>query len=248
MQSTLAEALRLKHPPVAVIAADEKPEGGVQFKEGRFGCVGSMLVQASNGRTAIFDRKTFGCPGGGVGLGLGNWYEGFPIEQLLSTGGKAELPGGHVMDMGEGERFFDCPETTRKWVREMPLRDLPSEYVVFKPLSEVPDPPAGMLVVFFANPDQLSALVTLIGYRRGTVENATAPWGAACQSILFGYAEAGREQPRGVIGFFDISQRHRIERDILTLTVPYPLLQEMEANAADSFLRTEAWQKLLERQ
>ena len=36
------------------------------------------------------------------GLGLGNCYAGFPIERLLSTGGKGELGNGQTFDMGEG--------------------------------------------------------------------------------------------------------------------------------------------------
>lgn len=248
MKSTLLDSLKLKHPPVAVILTNEKPAEGIQFKEGRFGCVGSMLLQASAGKTTIFDRRTFGCPGGGVGLGFGDCYTGFPIEQLLSTGGTAKLANGQTMEMGEGERFFDSPATTRKWVDTMPMRSIPTEYVVFRPLAEVDSPPENALVVLFVNPDQLSACITLVGYRRGSVENAIAPWGAGCQAVLFALAEAEREQPRGVIGFFDISQRHRIDRDILTFTVPWSLFTEMEANAADSFLRTEAWQKLRARQ
>lgn len=117
-----------------------------------------------------------------------------------------------------------------------------------KPLDQVGDGETPALVWMLVNPDQLSALVTLAGFRRGTIENAVAPWGAACQSILFAYAQAEREQPRGVIGFFDISQRHRVDRDILSFTVPYRMFLEMEADVEESFLRAEAWLKLEERQ
>ena len=76
MESRLVNALNLKTSPVAVIWADEKPSAGVQFKEGKWGCVGSMILIASKGRIAFFDCKTFGCPGGGTGLGFGNQYGG----------------------------------------------------------------------------------------------------------------------------------------------------------------------------
>jgi hypothetical protein len=39
-------------------------------------------------------------------------------------------------------------------------------------------------------------------------------------------------------------QRHQIARAILSFTVPYALHREMEAAIPDSFLLTEAWQKL----
>jgi hypothetical protein len=98
------------------------------------------------------------------------------------------------------------------------------------------------------NPDQISALVTQIGFRRGSIDNIVAPWGAACQSILFAYAEIDKEQPRAVLGFFDISQRHRVDREILSLTIPYRLFLEMESGTDASFLKTDAWKKLQARQ
>jgi len=42
----------------------------------------------AKGRVAVFDRETFGCPGGGTGLGFGDQYRrcGLAIDALLSTG------------------------------------------------------------------------------------------------------------------------------------------------------------------
>jgi hypothetical protein len=51
-----------------------------------------------------------------------------------------------------------------------------------------------------------------------------------------------------VIGFFDISRRHQVGREILSFTVPYALHREMEAAVPDSFLGTVVWQKLRARQ
>ncbi len=248
MQSRIAQALALKYSPVAVLLTDDKPTGATQFKEGRMGCVAAMLLTAAKGRVGVFDRKTFGCPGGGTGLGFGDCYGGFPINRLLSTGGQAVLPNGYPFDMGEGERFHASPEVTDRWVRALPFRDLPTEYVVFKPLDQVTDQEQISLILMLVNPDQLSALVTLAGYRSGAINTAVSPWGAACQSILFAHAESEKETPCGVIGFFDISQRNKIDREILSFTMPHRLFAEMESNVEESFLRTDAWRKLRERQ
>ena len=252
MNSQLIDALKLKMQPVAVILTDEKPSEGLHFKEGSmFGCVASMLVAASRkNRIAYFDRKTFGCPGGGTGLGFGNRYENFPIDCLLSTGNKeiAAQMGSAGSIMEEGERFYRNPEVVRKWVESLPMTDVPTEYVVFKPWDQITDQDKPEMIIFFTNADQLSAMVTLADYNRGTNQSVTAPFGAACQSILFGYAEAKKENTRGIIGFFDISQRELLDREILTFTIPYRLYQEMEASVKGSLLETNFWHKLQERQ
>lgn len=251
MDSRLADALALRTSPVAVILTDEKPADAAQFKEGGWGCVGSMLLVAAKGRPAVFDRRTFGCPGGGTGLGFGDQYEkcGLAIDRLLSNGSK-EI--ADTMDrpsrMAEGERFFKSPELVRRWLASVPMTEVPTEYVVFKPLDQLAEGDDPTLVVFFVNADQLSALVTMSGYARGSGEGPIAPFGGACQTVLWGYAEAQREEPRGIIGFFDIAQRRRTDRETLSFTVPWALFAEMEENVPGSFFEMEDWRKLRERQ
>ncbi|MBS2100214.1 DUF169 domain-containing protein [Carboxylicivirga linearis] len=238
--------------PVAILLTNNKPDDGLHFKEGsRTGCVASMLVTASKkNRQAYFDRNSFGCPGGGTGLGFGDCYGRFPIDSLLSTGNKemAKQMGREGSFMEHGERFYKTPELAKKWVDSLPMRDVSEKYIVFKPWEQLTENDTPELIVFFTNADQLSALVVMADYNRGTNQSITAPFGAACQSILFGYAEAKKESPKAVLGFFDISQRHAVDKDILTLTVPFSLFKEMEAGVESSFLRLHAWKKLEDRQ
>lgn len=252
MNSRLINALKLKMQPVAIILTDDKPADGLHFKAGSMnGCVAAMLVAASKkNRMAYFDRNSFGCPGGGTGLGFGDRYGRFPIECLLSTGNKevATQMGRGGSAMAEGERFYKNPKLARRWVDSLPFTDVPTEYVLFKPWEQITEQDEPELMVFFINADQLSALVIMADYNRGTNQSIAAPFGAACQSILFGYAETKSEKPRGVIGFFDISQRPIVDRETLTFTVPYKLFQEMEAGVEGSFLDMHAWRKLRERQ
>jgi uncharacterized protein (DUF169 family) len=250
MNSQLVNALKLKMQPVAILLTDDKPEDGFYFKEGnRRGCVASMLVSASKkSHVAFFDRKTFGCPGGGTGLGFGDCYGKFPIDYLLSTGNKEMATKTGSSFMMEGERFYKNPELARKWVDSLPMTDVPNEYVVFKPWEQLTEQDKPEIIVFFANADQLSALVVMADFNRGTNQSVTTPFGAACQPILFGFAEAKKENPKGVIGFFDISKRSIVDRETLTFTVPFKMFQEMEAGVEDSFLKMHVWQKLQERQ
>jgi uncharacterized protein (DUF169 family) len=252
MNSQLIQALKCKMQPVAILLTDEKPEDGLHLKEGsRRGCVFSFLVASSQkNRLAYFDRKSFGCPGGGTGLGFGDRYGNFPIDCLLSKGEQEldQQEGSGGFSLGEGERFYKTPDLARKWVDSLPMIDVPTHYVVFKPWRQVTEHDEPELMVFFVNGDQLSALVVMSDYNRGTNQSVTAPFGAACQSILFSYAEAKKEYPRGVIGLFDISQRSSVDREILTYTVPFKMFQEMESGVEGSFLELHAWKKLQKRQ
>ena len=248
MQSKLVEALCLASSPVAVVLADEMPAGALRFREGVWGCVMATIIAASKGRTAVYDRKTFGCAGGGTGLGFGDQYEqcGLEIDLLLSTGSGEQVR--RDSRMAEGERFFKSPEQVHRWLETVPFTEVAAEYVVLKPLEQITEDERPEVVLFLVNPDQLSALVTMTDYQRGTGDSVIAGFAAACQPILFALNEAKRERPRGVIGFFDISQRMRVARDVLSFTVPFELLLEMESNVEGSFLEMEDWLKLKERQ
>lgn len=160
MQSQIAERLKLRYSPIAILFTTEKPQGALEFAEGRWGCVAALLSSAAKGRQAVFSRSTFGCVGGGVGLGFGNMYPQFPggFEHFLSTGKEG---------FREGEAYKKTPELASTFVAALPITDIPEPYVVFKPLADVDNSKEEpRVVVFYANPDQLSALVVLANYGR----------------------------------------------------------------------------------
>jgi len=243
MESKIVERLDFLLKPVAVYFADEKPLSFTQFEQGKRGCVGSMLIESSQGKVVLFDEETYGCAGGGVGLCFGDAFtrSGHPTESLLSTGDEAlaALGKSYTRSLGRGERFFASPDLAEKWKTEFPYGNNPKKYVVFMPLIDTSTEPD--LVLVFANPDQLSALLIMAGYLRGTAINVIAPFGAACQSIAWAYQQIVEEQPKAVMGFFDISQRGRIPKDLLSLTIPYQLFKEMDDHADDGCLTTEVW-------
>ncbi len=74
MDSKISNAIALKYPPVALIWSDQKPEDALQFKEQKWGCIMWLAASAARGKAAVCDRRTFGCAGGGVGMGIGNEY------------------------------------------------------------------------------------------------------------------------------------------------------------------------------
>ena len=258
MDSKIAAAIGLKDQPVAILLSNTKPEEAMQFKEGRWGCVAAMFTAAATkGKTAAFDRKTYGCVGGGVGLGFGNLYTNFPggFENFLSNGNPefcdTELGKNIVRTMQslkDGEAYKKTPELVNGFVDWLPITEVLTEYVIFKPLSEVKENETPEVVAFLVTPDQLSALVVLANYDRKGSENVMIPFGAGCHSFfLIPYNEGKSDQPRAVVGMTDISVRKHLPKDMLSVALPYKRFVEMENNVAGSFLERHCWQEVLPR-
>ncbi|HCX90626.1 MAG: hypothetical protein COW04_02675 [Deltaproteobacteria bacterium CG12_big_fil_rev_8_21_14_0_65_43_10] len=259
MKSKIAEAIKMKYSPVAILWTDERPEKALQFKEGRWGCETFLLCSAAKGRVAAADRETFGCIGGGVGLGFGNQYLNFPggIEYYISTGNpefcNTEMGKKIAEDMPElvdGEGYVKNPELAKEFVNSLPMIDVPTRYVVFKPIELVSDDEEPKVIIFLVNPDQLSALVVLANYDRESNVNVIAPFGAGCHQIgILPYREGESLEPNAIIGLTDLSARKRmmrmVDKDILSFTVPFKMFQEMEGNVEGSFLEKETWASVI---
>jgi uncharacterized protein (DUF169 family) len=270
MESKIAKAIGLKHNPVAVVLTDDKPEHALQFKPGKWGCVMFMFANAAKGKTAAFDAQTYGCWGGGVGLGFGNAYEQFPggvecFTRFLSSGNKhwekgrqvgeslAEVTGKKFADdILEGERYVKSPELVDQWLEDLPIMEIESRYVLFKPLSDTePGTEKPENVVFAVDADQLSALVVLANYARKGMENVAIPWAAGCQTIgIIPWQEGKSENPRAVVGLTDPSARVNVRKHLgaeyLSFAMPWKMFLEMESNVEGSFLERPTWQSLQE--
>jgi uncharacterized protein (DUF169 family) len=269
MESRIAEAIRLKHQPVALLWSEEAPGEALQFERGKWGCSMWLAASAAKGRPGVCDRETFGCIGGGVGLGFGDQYRNFPggeecFCRFLSTGNAGWEKGRQVAEQVRpfmrpeafehflhGERYLQSPEHVRRFIDCLPITEIPSRYVLFQPLSAVdPQRQNPETVIFFVDADQLSALVLLANYGRGDNENVIIPYAAGCQTVgIYPYREAQAERPRAVVGLTDLSARvylrRQLGRGLMSFAAPWELFREMEANVEGSFLQGHTWQELL---
>lgn len=267
MESKIASILGLKFAPVALLWSNEKPEKAIEFKPKKFGCVMFSFANAARGRTAVFSRETFGCWGGGVGLGFGNRYVDFPGGEecfcyFLSNGNKnhetGKMVGEHMKNAGmnefyddfmEGERYYKGPEEVKAFVENLPITDIPAKYVILKPLADVEAKEQPENITFLANPDQLSALVVLANHGRKSFDNVTLPYAAGCQSIgILTYAQGKSPKPKAVVGLVDLSARKNVRKllgsDLLTFSMPLSLFKEMENNVETSFFFRNTWKAL----
>ena len=231
-------ALGLKESPLGIYYTKDRPEG-ITPKPGIHFCMIALLKKARHeGETVYFDKEHFGCPGGG-------YYMGFletprpHIEYFLSCG----IPG-----QMEGERYIKTPEIARAYFGKMNPRPAPAPYCVFKPIEKFQNGEIPEVVAFFVSPDILSGLFTLTNYALEVMDGVNSPFGSGCSAILtHPLREATEEHPRAVLGMFDVSARPMVERDILTLSMPYSVFLRLLENISDSFLETESWKKVHQR-
>jgi uncharacterized protein (DUF169 family) len=232
------EILGLKESPLGIYYTNDQPEG-VAPKEGITGCIIGLLQNArKKGKTVYFDKAHFGCPGGA-------YYMGFfesprpNIEYFLSCGIPGEM---------EGERYIKTPERAREYFAKMIPRRAPATYCVFKPIEQFQSGMEPEVIAFFASPDVLSGLFTLTNYALERTDAVYAPFGSGCGTILtYPLREVVKEQPRAVLGMFDVSARPMVEKDTLTLAMPYSVFLRLLENVSGSFLQTESWKKVLQR-
>ena len=269
MESKIADAISLNYQPVALIWSDQKPPQAMQFQEGKWGCIMWLAASAAKGKAAACDRKTFGCFGGGVGMGFGDQYVNFPGGKdcfcHFLSGGNAQWEQGRQAaekvkpflrkesydNFVSGERYIKTPERVHQFIENLPITDIPAEYVIFKPLADIdPQQETPQVIVFFADPDQLSALVVLANCDRPDNQNVIIPYAAGCQTIgIYPFQEAEAQRQRAVVGLTDLSARVSIRKmladHLMTFAVPLAMFEEMENNVANSFLERPTWQALL---
>ena len=235
-------ALGLIESPLGIYYTDDPPDGKTPkagMDPGAHLCMIGLLKRARHhGETVYFDREHFGCPGGA-------YYMGFfesprpQIEYFLSCG----IPGRM-----EGERYIKTPELARAYFLKMKPRPAPASYCVFKPIERFREGERPEVVVFFGPPDILSGLFVLTNYALELTDGVYAPFGSGCGTILtYPLKEAEKEEPRAVLGMFDVSARPMVERDILTLSMPFSVFLRLLENVEGSFLETESWKKVYQR-
>ena len=139
-------------------------------------------------------------------------------------------------------------ETARATRLKLPLKAIGERYVVFRPLSGIGQDDVPRVVVMYANPDQLAALVSMANFAHPGYDNVMAPSGSACMTFcMLAEHENAAERPRAVISMTDVFARRFIEPDLLAFAMPWRLFLEMEASVPGSFLERRAWLSLAER-
>jgi len=223
--------------PVTFFFADEPPEGvGPEPKSQGWRCFVSDLARVRRGESLCLDEAALGC---------GRRFCGFPaplhphFEQFLSTG----IPGRL-----EGERYKKNPETVREMLKHMPDWRAPGRYIVLRRWDALGGDDRPEAAIFFAPPDVLAGLFTLAHFARSDPFAVIAPFASGCASVIqYPFLENQAQDPRCVLGMFDVSARPAVNAGELTFTAPMRKLAGMIADFEESYVVTRSWEKVMRR-
>ena len=245
----LVKMLHLEMEPVGIFFGNTEAQCDLAASPDRRNCVVPFLLTAAKGKVVSMDEESCNCPGGAVGACFGDGFtrRNPNIHKMLSQGFGEMAPPNMPPHMKDGERFFCNEELALKWRNAMPFSEKGYPRIVFAPMSRWDGIGTPDLVYVFANPDQLSVLVTMLGSHNGKALNTLAPFGAACHSIVYAAEQMDREEPMAIMGLFDISQRKSNLENYLSLTMPYSLWEGLGKDLDKSCLTTHSWKEIEKR-
>lgn len=249
MQTQLTQMLHMEREPIGIFFANTETVCDFDALPEKRNCVIPLLMQVSEGKVISMDEKSCNCAGGATGCCFGDGFARWnpSIHKLLSQGYGEDAPKGMPAFMKEGERFFCTEEIAAQWKDSLPYSEKAYPRIVFAPMSRWAEIGQPNLVYLFLNPDQLSAVVGMLGSHNGRIHNTIAPYGSACQSILFAAEQMEQAQPMAVMGLFDISQRYAQLANMLSLTMPYTLWEGLAMDLEKSSLTTHSWRAIEKR-
>lgn len=245
----LVEMLHLDLEPVGIFFGNNTAKSELEASPQKRNCVISFVMAAAKGKITSMDEAGCTCAGGAVGACFGDGFTRLNpnIHKMLSQGLGDQAPESAPPMVKEGERFFCNEEIAMKWRQSMPYSEKAYPRIVFAPLSRWAEVGTPDLVFIFANPDQLSALVTMQGFHNGKTVNTLVPFGAACHSIVYAAEQMEKAEPNAIMGLFDISQRSTALKDYLSITLPYKLWENMTKDLDKSCLTTHSWRNIEKR-
>lgn len=224
--------------PVSFYYTDEITEEEISESRDESRCLIGNLIRVRRGCTYVYTHNSSGCLGG-------KRYTGFSgklrkdFEYFLSCGIEGRL---------EGERYKKTPELVNELLRSQPPFTAPARYLVFKRWDKLTEKDEPSAVIFFARPDVISGLFTLANYDIADLNGVITPMGSGCSAIVQQpLKELKSDNPKCILGMFDISARPYVPSDTLTLSVPMNRFIKMVQNMDESFLGTGSWKTVIER-
>ena len=248
MQRKLVQMLHMEREPVGIYFANTDAVCDVDADPKKRNCVIPLLMKVSEGQTISMNEESCNCAGGAVGCCFGDGFARLnpTINKLLSQGYGEDAPAFLPPFAKDGERFFCTEAVAEQFRKALPYSERAYPRIVFAPMSRWDEIGRPDLVYLFVKPDQLGALTAMLCSHNGRVDNTISPYCSACQCIMFAAEQMDQEEPKAVMGLFDISQRYEKLANLLSLIMPYSRWTGLCEDLDKSCLTSHSW-KLIEK-
>jgi uncharacterized protein (DUF169 family) len=197
-------------------------------KRKEFKCMFQFIRDTrTTGTPTVFDRQNFGCPGARFYLGFVQKLPRFN-HYFISTG----FPGIY-----RGERLAPSADSAEIHAKLLEGSKAKAKYLVFQRIDKLPPTVTPDLVIFFANPEIISALAALVRYVTDDMDAVTSPFTSGCGSIFclpYRYSEQGTN--KAALGIFDPAARSYLPIGEMTLSLPFKLFVRLLDTYRESFL------------
>ena len=218
----LIEKLELTIPLMGVYdAPDPQPfEPLVEPTPGKNICVFCFYKKWLKGETLHVTRENSGCGG------CAHWI----------FGKKTQDREDFVTFLAETEGLKDSKEQVNRWIDHLKPYKPQYPHILFGPLREDQEEYLKS-IIFFVNPDQLSALMIGAQYFSAPADPqppVIAPFGSGCMQLLPLFKDL--DYPQAIIGSTDIAMRQYIPPEILAFTVTVPMYRQLCQLDERSFL------------
>lgn len=237
--SRLRQALRLTTPIVALY--DTAPDAGFEplVEAQGHACCFAYYGRWATGTTLVvrrgddsFASPKHGCPGLQRALGLAPSYPPWMASFLTDGANGAPMGEGLKASPALAQEFLDRAVAPRPRGDSMLMGPLRLER-----WDDV------RTVTFFADPDRVSALLTLAAFWSGQDDEVAAPFSSGCGLMWRELANQSRD--RAILGCTDIAMRRHLPPEILSLSVSPERFERMVAFPDGAFLNRDWWRQLL---
>ncbi len=218
-------------PLPIVFFFEEEASGEVPEKPQGHQCIICPLNKVRKGKVLSFSADVLGCGGAGMYCGFQAVRPG--LAEFLSTG---------------CERYIDTPEHAEHMIAQVPHFKAPKKYITFKRIDQLLENEEAEAVVFFAHGDLLSGLFTWVNYNANDVNAVISPFGSGCSLIItYPLRENQSDNPRAVLGMFDVSARLCVKPSELSFAIPLKRFEGLVQVMDECFFITDDWKKVQKR-
>lgn len=195
------------------------------------GCFFKCFHKVRNGIGLSLNQDVISCGGGRLYTGFGEMLERIPRFVSII------------------ERYKQTPESVVQYVEGLRIIRREEKYLNFARVDHLDDFSTADGILFFAEPDVLSGLLTWAWYDNHDDDAVTTMFGSGCSQVLAVTMRENREGGRrAFLGGFDPSVRPYLRASELTFTIPITRFKQMLSTMRDSCLYdTNAWKKVKKR-